>query len=214
MSEELNGESACSISLCVKDENGKNFMMDCSECKRSLHYRCTRLPVYQLQSFIDLKKKRRKNNYRCQNCVDVEKDLHEHMMNNNENGNQTKDVEELTLQLAEISFENDKTKNQNKVLQTQQRKYKQLLRQGTLTQKNDQDSILKLNQEVKELEMKTKTYVEKEEELKNKISILQQELQEVQKPVSKVMNTLKFMFQELGEEICKEMRESHKERSY
>ena len=59
----------CSTTKCNEDEN-KNKLV-CADCKRSVHYRCTQLPAYQIQAYI-VKKKR---NYYCSNCIVVPAEL-------------------------------------------------------------------------------------------------------------------------------------------
>ena len=61
----------CTPASCIQDND--KFKVECKECKRLVHYRCTRLPLYQLQQFLT-------KNYRqyiCENCIVVHKDLPE-----------------------------------------------------------------------------------------------------------------------------------------
>ena len=60
----------CNQSQCTKDEDKDS--LTCGKCKRSVHYRCTMLPAYQIQLILN---KRGPNKYVCQNCVDVPEDL-------------------------------------------------------------------------------------------------------------------------------------------
>ena len=60
----------CSTLECV-DDNDENRLM-CESCKRKIHYRCTLLPVYQIQIY-----KKRTMKFTCVNCVTVSKDLQE-----------------------------------------------------------------------------------------------------------------------------------------
>ena len=50
--------------------------MVCVRCKRSVHYRCTQLPPYQIQLFLD-KQKSTHYKYVCPNCVEVKKEITE-----------------------------------------------------------------------------------------------------------------------------------------
>ena len=104
----------CTHQKCQEDD-GLNRLF-CVECKRFVHYRCTRLPLYQLECFIT--KKSRK--YTCVNCVDIRGDLLELMAGYDPD--QSLEVEELTQALQEISFQNNKTKTVNKALHSQQKK--------------------------------------------------------------------------------------------
>ena len=61
----------CSITRCCSDENN-NHMLTCCECTRSVHYRCTQLPAYQIQAFLE---KRIKRHFHCSNCIFVPEEL-------------------------------------------------------------------------------------------------------------------------------------------
>ena len=55
----------CTESSCIDDDNDKKIK--CTKCKRSVHFLCTNLPIYQLQMLFT-------KNYRgfiCVNCVKV-----------------------------------------------------------------------------------------------------------------------------------------------
>ena len=59
----------CSTSACIND-NSKN-RLQCGDCKRLIHLRCTMLPAYQIQLYLS----KRSPKYICSNCVTVQKDL-------------------------------------------------------------------------------------------------------------------------------------------
>ena len=59
----------CNSKQCVDDQDKDS--LTCTKCKRSIHYRCTMLPAYQIQMFVNLKSHR----FRCQNCVDVSPEI-------------------------------------------------------------------------------------------------------------------------------------------
>lgn len=60
----------CSMTKCVEDETKEK--LQCAECKNYYHYRCTQLPAYQIQAFIE---KRIRRHYYCQNCITVPVEL-------------------------------------------------------------------------------------------------------------------------------------------
>ena len=55
----------CNSSTCVGDMD--EDALTCAKCKRSVHYRCTMLPAYQIQVFLA----KQYIKYYCQNCVTV-----------------------------------------------------------------------------------------------------------------------------------------------
>ena len=59
----------CSTSACINDQDQNRIQ--CGDCKRSVHYRCTMLPAYQIQLFIN----KRSMKFSCANCVTVQKNL-------------------------------------------------------------------------------------------------------------------------------------------
>lgn len=66
----LNETFKCSTSACIINNEDPNYIQ-CSDCKRHVHYRCTMLPAYQLQVFIN----KRTMKFSCANCVTVQKNL-------------------------------------------------------------------------------------------------------------------------------------------
>jgi len=74
---------ACTPSRCTEDEDLDR--LTCKKCKRSVHYECTQLPLYQLQIFVTSYN----DHYLCSNCVRITKNLRnkvgkntQHMMQN------------------------------------------------------------------------------------------------------------------------------------
>ena len=61
--------SICTDADCVDDQDENS--LKCTKCERSVHYRCTKLPAYQ----IHLINKKRNYSFHCQNCVEVPKSL-------------------------------------------------------------------------------------------------------------------------------------------
>ena len=55
----------CTENTCMSDSDENKF--ECASCKRHVHYRCTSLPLYQIQHF----KTRSYRNYICINCTQV-----------------------------------------------------------------------------------------------------------------------------------------------
>ena len=60
----------CSSAKCIA--NGSEKQLQCCNCHQWVHYRCTMLPPYMIQAFIE---KRIKKYYYCANCITVPKEL-------------------------------------------------------------------------------------------------------------------------------------------
>lgn len=65
----------CSETKCYDFSNQNT--LQCSTCERLVHYRCTRLPAYQIQLFISTSKANTRSgkSFCCFNCVEVSADL-------------------------------------------------------------------------------------------------------------------------------------------
>ena len=59
----------CTEHCCIKDKNEN--VLECYVCKRKVHWKCTALPLYQLQRYI----KYNCFNYMCATCIEVPEDL-------------------------------------------------------------------------------------------------------------------------------------------
>ncbi len=59
----------CSEIECINDHD--NDCLICEACKRPVHYRCTRLPAYQIASIIT----KRNAKYFCQKCIIIPQEL-------------------------------------------------------------------------------------------------------------------------------------------
>ena len=61
----------CSPTCCYDIQEKETNALQCLACKRYVHYLCTELPPYQLQTILDMKTKK----YTCRNCVTIRKEL-------------------------------------------------------------------------------------------------------------------------------------------
>ena len=66
----------CTPLRCTDDENLNR--LECKKCKRSVHYECTQLPLYQLQIFVTSYN----DQYLCSKCVRITKNLRSKVGNN------------------------------------------------------------------------------------------------------------------------------------
>ena len=57
----------CKKTSCVMNESAVN-KFQCNACKRSVHYRCSGLPVFQIQHFVYTKNYR---NFVCETCTKI-----------------------------------------------------------------------------------------------------------------------------------------------
>ena len=98
----------CTEEKCTKVDI--QHVLTCFDCKRHVHYRCTKLPTYQLECFITKKGRR----FSCINCVEIRDEFLKSMSEGDPN--QSFEVEELTQALKDISLESNKAKCDNEAL--------------------------------------------------------------------------------------------------
>ena len=63
----------CTSTACIKDEEFYINTIQCKKCEKYIHYACTKIPAYQLQSILNKPAKSR--NWHCINCVVVSEEL-------------------------------------------------------------------------------------------------------------------------------------------
>ena len=93
---DINKMTVCTSSTCITDED--RYKVECGECKRFVHYRCTQLPLYQIQLFLT-------KGYRifvCVNCVDIPKYLSDIVPEVGADETHSKFIAELAIANAEI----------------------------------------------------------------------------------------------------------------
>ena len=152
-------ESHWTSQKCKDDEN--QHLLVCANCKRSVHYRCTRLPLYQIEQFVS--KKVRK--YTCVNCVKISYDLYEILIDYNPD--QSFEVEELTQALKEINLTNNETETLNKSLRNKQKKLTKLM-------EDELESVVKHKQNIKMFEdevAKCKDRIKKHADREKKLEV-------------------------------------------
>ena len=63
----------CSTSACTEDDD--EHKLQCGGCRRMIHFKCTHLPAYQIQSILNKNSKAKKSSWLCISCVIVPKEL-------------------------------------------------------------------------------------------------------------------------------------------
>ena len=124
----INDERKCTINACQIDSGNHN--LQCMKCKRKVHYKCTLLPLYQLQQFLSFGNSYRK--YTCVNCIKVRKtlcDLVPEILSNEplqlELANQRQLVKSYELELMELREVLIEYKNEESNKSTKKRKRNQ-----------------------------------------------------------------------------------------
>ena len=91
----------CTANNCINDKDFNR--LKCTKCLRSVHYVCSQLPAYQIQTIMD-----KCRHFHCISCVEVSKDLVT-ILNTTISLDQSKDIEELTKSLRSVSIDTTKT---------------------------------------------------------------------------------------------------------
>lgn len=147
----------CSINECKRNLNERYLL--CHKCKRRVHYRCTLLPLYQLQQFLNFSSHYHK--YVCVNCVEIQEDLQYNAPMNPDNETFQAELEKQKKIIATYEFE---LKN----LRAEMKKY---------ASEDNPTKKRKLNQQ-KELEEQNEILSEEVKQLRQEAEILQTLLEE------------------------------------
>ena len=128
--------SMCTPTGCLSDDD--QYKLECRQCKRLVHYKCTRLPHYQIQQFMT-------NGYRkyvCENCTEVQPYLSEVFVN----------LERLPeTEGVEVQKMEEELKNISANLENKNREHNRLmseLHQITEVSKNDKLKLTLLQSKV------------------------------------------------------------------
>ena len=94
----------CSIPKCIFiNESSKNIALQCRKCHRYVHYRCSRLPAYQIQLCLSFKER----SYQCPNCIKVSPEIFKELEISDEAvQNDTEKINDKTIQNIEKSKQN------------------------------------------------------------------------------------------------------------
>ena len=118
----------CVKGSCTTDES-ENNKLRCQVCERFFHYRCTGLPVFQIQQFVHTKNYRK---FTCESCTKIAEHL-KTMFPTPPPPDQTKQVLDLEKTIKEKQMEVDTLAETNRLLQA---KIKELTATSTKSQKN------------------------------------------------------------------------------
>ena len=174
----------CISSLCIDDKD--KYTLECTNCKRLVHYRCTQLPSYQIQRFLT----KGYRSFMCKNCVETPEYLDEDLFNTPTTKSQSEHQEDKN-KLKECAEELKRIKER---------------------QVEDNELAEKLQREIKACENIIKAHEENEiklrsriEELETDINIQEQTFNEIGNPefdtIKKLENTMIKKLQSVGESI-------------
>ena len=173
---EANETSLCTSSTCVQDENDQ-YKVECAECKRLVHYRCTELPPYQVQLFLT--KGYRK--FICVNCVVLQKyllDIIPRVVIPQQR--HTKTMSELTVALNQSAEENETQIVKNLALANKHNQLcAELEKQADVTKK-DREALAQLKSVIAKYENSIKIFEENERKLRATIANQQKQMDDQQ----------------------------------
>ena len=112
----LEQENICTESLCI--ENNDINKLQCGHCKRKVHYKCTRLPAYQLQRYLVASLGQYYSKFFCSNCVVVPDSIQKELAAAD---NIVSLENELTMQKEKIEIYEQELKVLRKLVTPQQR---------------------------------------------------------------------------------------------
>ena len=112
----LEQENICTESICI--ENNDMNKLQCGQCKRKVHYKCTRLPAYQLQRYLVASLGQYYSKFLCSNCVVVPDSIQKELAAAD---NIVSLENELTMQKEKIEIYEQELKELRKLVTPQQR---------------------------------------------------------------------------------------------
>ena len=102
----------CSPQRCFfKDESSKDVTLQCRKCHRAVHYKCSRLPSYQIQLCLSFKERR----YQCPNCIKVSQQVLEELKVSRRDTIEINDNPKKKVNTINNNIDNNNTKNENKL---------------------------------------------------------------------------------------------------
>lgn len=159
----------CKKGSCVIDVKETN-KLECSECEKSFHYRCTGLPVFQIHHFLHTKKYKK---FICESCTLVADHLNT-VIPSPPPEDPGKQVHDLMKTIKEKQLEVDTLAKTNRMLQSE---IKELMSKNT-------DIQVSLNKE----KAKHVTLQNKSKELKNGIAEKVEKIESLEKSLKNNTN--------------------------
>ena len=156
-------ERKCTINSC--ENNLKQHCLICQKCKRKVHYKCTLLPLYQLQQYVNFGTDYRK--FTCVNCIEIQSDLVEII------SEQSNSEEELKQEL-------EKQRQLIKSYENELKKLKDALKLYENDDVNNPSKKRKINQESKELIAQNERLSDEITQLREESTNLKSRLEETQ----------------------------------
>ena len=102
----------CTKATCVMNESEVN-KFQCNACKRSVHYRCSGLPVFQIQHFVYTKNYR---NFVCETCTKIADHLKK-IIPTPPPSDPSKEISDLETTISNKQIEVDSLAETNRILQ-------------------------------------------------------------------------------------------------
>ena len=178
--------TGCTPLACVQDDD--KYKLECAECKLLVHYRCTQLPLYQIQLFLT--KGYRK--YICLNCVEVPTYLLDtlselHIVETTSSSHK-KTMAELTTALKQSAEENETCKLNNLALTNKRNNVCAMLAEQANSSKRKEEELNQLQLEIEEHETSMKSFEDKEAKLRTVIENQRNEMRDQQEKFNEVGN--------------------------
>ena len=145
----------CTKSQCLDD--GDTNKLECSLCKRSVHYACTGLPVYQIHHFVHTKSYRK---FVCELCTQVADHLKQfHPIHLPRDFNQ--EVDDLNQKIKEKQVEVDTLSETNRLLISKVKELTQNINKANKCYNDERKKTSTLQAEAEIMKTGIVTYEEK-----------------------------------------------------
>ena len=181
----------CTANNCINDKDMNR--LKCTKCLRSVHYGCSQLPAYQIQTILD-----KCRHFHCISCVEVSKDLIA-ILNTTNSLNRSKDIDELTMSLRRVSIDNNKKLENNDRVRQRETNYRR--------------TVMELNREIAQHKKKIKEFQKEEEKFKAIIAQCDKSdtSENIENIVEKVEDIVEKKMEKLSKSVMKSFADSLKE---
>ena len=158
----------CTPNACTQDDD--QYKLECTDCHRLVHYKCTQLPKFQVHLFLT--KGYRK--FVCVNCVEIPEYLEEILPNVHtppvlSTDSHTKTMLELTSALKQCAEQNESHKVNNIALTNLTNELRTEFEKQEVSLKKHKEEVIQLQSEIAVYENSMKDYEENEAKLETTI---------------------------------------------
>lgn len=193
----------CSLDACHIEDNEKN-KLQCNQCKRDVHYRCTSLPLYQISQFL----KSGYRNYICITCTKIPARI-QNIIPRPPQRSKDKETVDLESLVKSKEAEVDVLAETNRILQSKVKELTEELSKCTTKSQKEKENNAKLSADFKTMKKGILNYEKEITDLKSEINEKEKQLNDnCADNESLNVSNLTTLMSKKFEEVEKNLKES------